>query len=100
MIFQGIESERRILDVAGDDILSLDTGPVASTNGAKSKVCGQKRVQSQLLAEMLALDRERGLTWIQSWATFVRLSASRRRCQPFASLEEYVPYRIIDAGEM
>ena len=100
MIFQGIESERRILDVFGDDVLSLDAGPASSTNGAKSKVCGQKRIQSQILAEMLALDRERALTSMQSWATFVRLSASRRRCLPFASLEEYLPYRIIDAGEM
>lgn len=66
----------------------------------KSKVNGQKKLQPQILAEMVVLDKERALTSMKSWATFIQLSTSRQRSQPFASLEEYLPYRIIDAGEM
>lgn len=49
---------------------------------------------------MIAIDQERALTTMKSWATFVQLAAGRNRTVPFASLEDYLPYRIIDAGEM
>ena len=49
---------------------------------------------------MVALDKERALTAMKSWATFIQRSTSRQRSQPLANLEEYLPYRIIDAGEM
>lgn len=49
---------------------------------------------------MISIDPERALTAMKSWATFVQLAGARMRSIPFASLEEYLPYRIIDAGEM
>jgi fusicocca-2,10(14)-diene synthase len=49
---------------------------------------------------MAAIDSKRASTSMKSWATFVQLAASRPRSKPFATLEEYLPYRIIDAGEM
>ena len=88
-----------MLNVFGDDVLSpiSESGPLEAP--ARSMSDGQKRIQSQILAEMMALDKERALTSMKAWATFVQLSSSRNRSQPFASLEEYLPYRIIDAGE-
>ena len=61
---------------------------------------GVKEMQSKILTEMLAIDKQRAILTMKSWATFVKLSASRERTEPFAGLEEYLPYRIIDAGEM
>lgn len=61
---------------------------------------GEKQIQSQIFTEMVAIDPERAVTSMKSWATFVQLAASRPRSIPFATLEEYLPYRIVDAGEM
>ena len=49
---------------------------------------------------MMGIDRQRAVVSMKSWATFVQLAASRPRSMPFATLEEYIPYRIIDAGEI
>lgn len=97
---QGLESDRQIIDVFGEGVLSPGSGPGTLETVAKSTSNGQKKIQSQILAEMVALDKERALTTMESWATFIQLSTSRQRSRPFASLEEYLPYRIIDAGEM
>ncbi|KAL8990517.1 MAG: hypothetical protein Q9177_000848 [Variospora cf. flavescens] len=97
---QGDESDRRILDVFGEGVLSQGADPNVSATGMNTASSGYKRIQSQILSEMAAIDKERALTSMKSWATFVQLAASRQRSQPFASLKEYLPYRIIDAGEM
>ena len=64
------------------------------------RVRGEKRIQSQILSEMMSIDHDRALTSMKAWATFVELAAARARTVPFATLEEYLPYRIVDAGEM
>lgn len=69
-------------------------------DGIKSKHIAAKRIQSQIFAEMAAIDSERALISMKAWATFVHQAASRPRSIPFATLKEYLPYRIIDAGEM
>ena len=61
---------------------------------------GEKQIQSQILLEMMAIDPERAITSMKSWAKFIELAASRPRSMPFANWEEYLPYRIIDAGEL
>ena len=61
---------------------------------------GEKQIQSQILLEMMAIDPERAITSMKSWAKFIQLAASRPRSMPFANLEEYLPYRITDAGEL
>lgn len=48
----------------------------------------------------MAIDPERAVTSMKAWATFVELAAARARSRPFETLEDYLPYRIIDAGEM
>ena len=65
-----------------------------------SRGSGKKQVQSQLLLEMLAIDRERALTTMKAWATFVQEASGRQHNTHFATLEEYIPYRAMDAGEM
>lgn len=61
---------------------------------------GKKQIQSQLLLEMVAIDRERALTATNSWAKFVQLASGRQHDIHFATLEQYIPYRILDVGEM
>ena len=97
---QATESDRQIIDVFGDDLLSPSSKPATLETTSRPKSDGVKRIQSQILAEMIAIDKERALTSMKAWAVFIQLSTSRQRSQPFASLEEYLPYRIIDAGEM
>lgn len=83
--------DQGLLDVFGKDVLTIDQ------NGKDS---GAKKMQAQILAEMLAIDAERAVTTMRAWATFIQLASSRPRSIPFSNLEEYLPYRINDAGEM
>ncbi|KAI0013032.1 fusicoccadiene synthase [Xylariaceae sp. FL0662B] len=64
-----------------------------------SKVRPEKRLQAQLLAEMMAIDRKRAITSMKAWARFVQ-SAAQTRSLPFETLDEYMPARAIDAGEL
>lgn len=59
----------------------------------------EKQLQAQILAEMMAIDRTRAITTMKAWAQFVEL-ASRTRAEPFETLDEYLPSRAIDAGEL
>lgn len=59
----------------------------------------EKRLQAQILNEMLAIDPPRAITTMKAWARFVQL-ASQTRASPFRTLAEYVPARVIDAGEL
>lgn len=65
-----------------------------------NKVIEEKKLRTQIFAEMAAIDPERALTSMNAWETYVHLTTSRSRSIPFATLEEYLPYRMIDAGEM
>ncbi|KAJ3576077.1 hypothetical protein NPX13_g3816 [Xylaria arbuscula] len=80
----------KMLDAFGDSALdrrvNVKSGP-------------EKRLQAQMLSEMMALDPTRATTSMKAWAKFVQL-ASRTRSLPFDTLEEYVPSRVIDAGEL
>ncbi|KAF5252850.1 hypothetical protein FANTH_2174 [Fusarium anthophilum] len=59
----------------------------------------EKRLQAQIFSEMMAIDHRRAITTMKAWASFVQL-ASRTRMTPFQTLEEYIPARVIDAGEL
>lgn len=82
---------RQILEMFHDD---------SEKDGIKVKHIEEQRIRSQILAEMAAIDPERALTCMKAWATYVQQATSRPRSIPFATLEEYLPYRIIDSGEM
>ena len=66
----------------------------------RSKGLGKKHIQAKILDEMIAIDEERALTTMKSWATFVQMVASRDRSVPFETMAEYLPYRTMDVGEM
>uniref|UniRef100_A0A1Y1MMD3 Terpene synthase metal-binding domain-containing protein n=1 Tax=Photinus pyralis TaxID=7054 RepID=A0A1Y1MMD3_PHOPY len=59
----------------------------------------EKRLQAQILSEMMGIDPERAIVTMKAWATFVQL-ASRARSAPIKTLAEYIPARVIDAGEL
>ncbi|KAF5565863.1 hypothetical protein FNAPI_1411 [Fusarium napiforme] len=59
----------------------------------------EKRLQAQIFSEMVAIDHRRAITTMKAWANFVQL-ASRTRMTPFETLEEYIPARVIDSGEL
>ncbi|KAI1735626.1 fusicoccadiene synthase [Xylaria scruposa] len=80
----------KMLDAFGDGALD---------RSVNAKSGPEKRLQAQMLSEMLALDPERAVTSMKAWAKFVQL-ASRTRSSPFETLDEYVPSRVIDAGEL
>lgn len=74
-------------------------GADALNHSVASDVRPEKKLQAQMLAEMMAIDRNRAITSMQAWAKFVQL-ASRTRAAPFETLGEYLPSRTIDAGEL
>jgi len=59
----------------------------------------EMRLQSGVFAKMVALDPDRAVTSMKAWAKFVQLTA-KTRTQQYRSLEEYIPARVIDAGEL
>jgi hypothetical protein len=59
----------------------------------------EKRLQAQVFKRMTSIDPVRAVTSMKAWALFVQL-ASRTRVHPFETLAEYLPSRIIDAGEL
>ncbi|KAK6204002.1 hypothetical protein LQW54_008575 [Pestalotiopsis sp. IQ-011] len=64
-----------------------------------SKMRPEKWLLARMVSEMMALDAERAVTSIKAWAAFVQLASKTRR-EPFETLAEYVPARVIDAGEL
>jgi hypothetical protein len=78
---------------------ALDSG-TGQTSQAKYKLQGAKHIQAQIFSEMMAIDRERAITTMKSWKRFVEVVSSRQRLEPFKGLEDYLPYRISDAGEL
>jgi hypothetical protein len=59
----------------------------------------EKKLQARMLAEMMNVDPTRAITTMEAWAKFVQL-ASRTRAEPFRTLDEFLPSRAIDAGEL
>jgi hypothetical protein len=90
-ILQGDEENDRMLDALRE---------AASTGAIDPKKSGKKQIQSKMLLEMLAIDRQRALTTMKAWAEFVELASGRRHHTHFATLDEYIPYRVIDVGQM
>ena len=72
----------------------------AQTGSINARYSGQRRIQAQLLLDMLAVDRERALTTMKTWATFLETASGRQHATHFHTLEQYIPYRILDVGQM
>jgi hypothetical protein len=65
----------------------------------KASMRPEKRLQADMLKKMRLFDPERSITAMKTWAVFVQL-ASRMRIDRFETLSEYIPSRVIDAGEL
>lgn len=72
----------------------------AKTGTIKSPKSEKHQIQSKLLLEVLALDRERALTTMKAWAKFMEIASGRRHHTRYATLDEYIPYRSTDVGEI
>ncbi|KIK55704.1 hypothetical protein GYMLUDRAFT_205331 [Collybiopsis luxurians FD-317 M1] len=75
----------------------VQTGKITK-NDAQTKREGKRKIQSQLLLEMFSIDRERAIAFVKAWAEFAEVGSGRQHHENFATLEEYLPYRIVDAG--
>jgi hypothetical protein len=71
-----------------------------STGTIIDQKSGKKQIQAKMLSEMMALDKERALTTMKAWAKFVETASGRQHHTHFATLDEYIPYRVIDVGQM
>jgi hypothetical protein len=83
----------------GTAVILETFGPNALDSEVNTKMRPEKCLQAQLLSEMMAIDKPRAITSMRAWATFVQL-ASQTRSLPFETLEQYMPSRAIDAGEL
>ena len=72
----------------------------ASTGIINDRKSGKKQIQAKMLSEMMALDKDRALTTMKAWAKFVETASGRQHHTHFATLDEYIPYRVIDVGQM
>jgi ophiobolin F synthase len=61
---------------------------------------GKRKITAQILNEMMAIDAERAMVAIKSWATFLEHASGRQHHIHFNTLEEYIPYRCLDVGYM
>lgn len=78
------------LDVFGTNALD----PTALSN-----MRPEKMLQAKIFMAMMAIDKKRAITTMKSWAKFVQKS-SVVRTEPFETLEQYIPHRITDCGEL
>ncbi|KAI0862407.1 isoprenoid synthase domain-containing protein [Xylaria cubensis] len=79
-----------ILDIFKHEALSSDIGPTTRP---------EKRLQAQILSEMMAIDSSQAMTSMKAWAKFVQMAAETRKTS-FKTLKSYIPARVIDAGEL
>ncbi|PSN59191.1 fusicoccadiene synthase [Corynespora cassiicola Philippines] len=61
---------------------------------------GKTRILKQLFSEMVEIDKECAIVTMKAWAEFLRVGSSRQHGTVFTRLEDYLPYRIKDVGEM
>lgn len=71
-----------------------------SNASSRHEAQGEKEIQSRILSEMIVIDKQRALTSMKAWNKFVQMAAAGVETRPFSTLDEYIPFRIIDAGEM
>ncbi|EED22796.1 conserved hypothetical protein [Talaromyces stipitatus ATCC 10500] len=96
-------NRREILDEFGSSNFSLQQQKDRAHHNQQDAALrreGVKQIQEQIFKEMLAIDKERAITTMKMWQKFVKVQSSRKRSEPFSGLDEYLPYRISDAGEL
>lgn len=102
-IYQESSNRREILDEFGASSFSLQQRKDITDRHEQDVALrreGVKQIQGQIFKEMIAIDKERAITTMKNWQKFVQVQSSRKRSEPFSGLDEYLPYRISDAGEL
>lgn len=102
-IYQESSNRREILDEFGASSFTLQQQKDISDRHQQDVALrreGVKQIQGQIFKEMIAIDKERAITTMKNWQKFVQVQSSRKRSEPFCGLDEYLPYRISDAGEL
>ena len=61
-------------------------------------VVGSKQIQSKMMLELLSVDPERANVAIDAWRVMVDATSKRDKTIPFANMEDYIDYRIVDTG--
>jgi hypothetical protein len=61
---------------------------------------GISKIQAKMFQEMAAIDKPRAMVAMKAWAEFLQLTSSRDRRKQFETLEDYIPYRVWDVGQM
>jgi fusicocca-2,10(14)-diene synthase len=102
-IYQESSNRREILDEFGSSSFTLQQQKDMADRHQQDVALrreGVKQIQGQIFKEMIAIDKERAITTMKNWQKFVQVQSSRKRSEPFSGLDEYLPYRISDAGEL
>ncbi|KAM7213323.1 Isoprenoid synthase domain containing protein [Rhypophila decipiens] len=60
----------------------------------------EKHLQARVWNEMMAIDRPRAIKALAGWAMSVHLGSEDRARTNFKSLEDYIPTRVVDFGEL
>ncbi|PPJ52523.1 hypothetical protein CBER1_10250 [Cercospora berteroae] len=87
-----LEKANDAMQAAFDE--GLHSGKIASPEG------GLKQVQSMLWEEMRQIDEPRAQTAMKAWIEFLKESAGREHEVAHTTLKAFLPYRILDVGEM
>ncbi len=69
------------------------------TNGdaKKARKSGEKAIQEIMIQEMMSLDPQRALTVMRCWAKLLKFGGDNRN-KSFNDFDDYMDYRIMDAG--
>jgi hypothetical protein len=61
---------------------------------------GKTHIQSHIMLRMLTIDRPSALASIKAGAQFVQSTMNPQDPASFASLDEYLDFRVVDFGQM
>ncbi|KIK55687.1 hypothetical protein GYMLUDRAFT_47648 [Collybiopsis luxurians FD-317 M1] len=101
-VIDHVEQERGMAenDELRDSLLeSLQTAK-ATTDDTQPKQTGKKKLQLQIVSEMLAIDRECANISLNAWTKFLELDSSRPLDKQFTTVEEFLSFRVDNVGEL
>ncbi|KAF2708718.1 terpenoid synthase [Pleomassaria siparia CBS 279.74] len=91
--------DKQASDAANNDMLDA----FHHNQETKTSDCirsGKRQMQAKILNTMMQLDKDRTMTAMKAWASFLEQGSGRQHDTAFRTLEEYLPYRCKDVGHM
>ncbi|KAH7041405.1 isoprenoid synthase domain-containing protein [Microdochium trichocladiopsis] len=89
--------ERQLPDVQSENHQITDGGDVASPPAIVDPQLGKKKLRARMTRDLLAIDPVRGRECLAEWQNMIDLT-HREKTTSFASVEEYVEFRLVDCG--